>query len=59
MHLYRITIDSRVSGQALVSVERDTTGSGSSYATLIGAFNAMTAGGQAAVPERPSSSGCG
>lgn len=50
-HLYRITIDSRVSGQTLVSVERDTTGSGNSYATLIGAFNAMTASGQAAVPE--------
>lgn len=50
-HLYRLTIDSRVAGQTLVSVERDTTGSGNNYATLIGAFNAMTASGQAAVPE--------
>lgn len=49
-HLYRITVDSRVSGRALVSVERDTTGTGSSFGTLINSFDAASASGQAAVP---------
>lgn len=48
---FRITIDNSDSVQALVKVERDTTGSGSSYATVVPAFNARgTSSGQAAVP---------
>lgn len=49
-HLYRVTVDSRTSGQALVSVERDTTGTGNSYTTLINSFNAASQTGQAAIP---------
>ncbi|GAB2902697.1 MSHA fimbrial biogenesis protein MshQ [Uliginosibacterium flavum] len=49
-HLYRVTVDSRVAGQALVSVERDTTGAGTSYTSLISSFNAAAASGQAAIP---------
>lgn len=49
-HMYRVTLDSRVSGQTLMSVERDTTGAGTAYSTLINSFNVAAASGQAAVP---------
>ncbi|WP_148861651.1 DUF6701 domain-containing protein [Marinobacter fonticola] len=48
---YRITVDSRRSGEALVSVERDTTGTGNSYQQLVAPFNALNEPGQPAVPE--------
>ncbi|MDX1802152.1 MAG: DUF6701 domain-containing protein, partial [Marinobacter sp.] len=47
---YRITIDSRTAGQAQVSVERDTTGTGNNYQTLIAPFDALGSSGQPAVP---------
>lgn len=46
-HKYQLTIDSRVSGQSMVKVERDT---GSGYATLIDWFNAQSQSGQTQVP---------
>jgi len=48
---YRITVDSRLAGQAIVSVERDTSGSGNNFQTLIAPFNALAEPGQPAVPE--------
>jgi len=48
---YRIIIDSRQAGEAIVSVERDLSGTGSSYNTLIAPFNALDEPGQPAVPE--------
>ena len=47
---YRITVDSRTSGQAIVSVERDVTGTGSNYQMLVAPFDALSVGGQPAVP---------
>ncbi|MFM5501163.1 DUF6701 domain-containing protein [Aeromonas veronii] len=46
-HKYQLTIDSRVSGQSMVKVQRDT---GSGYVTLIDSFNAQTQSGQTQVP---------
>lgn len=47
-HRYRITVDSRVSGQAIVSVERN---AGGGFNELIAPFNALSGTGQAAVPD--------
>ncbi|PPA28428.1 MSHA biogenesis protein MshQ [Aeromonas jandaei] len=46
-HRYRITVDSRTSGQSLVKVERDT---GGGYNTLISPINMLSQTGQTAVP---------
>lgn len=47
-HRYRITVDSRIAGEAIVSVERDT---GSGFSQVIAPFNALTFAGQSPVPE--------
>lgn len=47
-HRYRLRVDSRTSGQALVLIERNT---GSGYVTLIPQFNAIGQTGQSAIPE--------
>jgi len=49
-HRYRISIDHSNNSNAFVTVERDTTGSGSNYATIIPQYDAKTQSGQAAVP---------
>ncbi|HHQ4561552.1 TPA: DUF6701 domain-containing protein [Aeromonas veronii] len=46
-HKYQLTIDSRISGQSMIKVERD---SGSGYVTLIDGFNVQNQSGQAQVP---------
>lgn len=47
-HHYRLTVDSRLSGQAQVLIERDT---GAGYVTLIPQFNAIGQTGQAQIPD--------
>ncbi|GAB3241405.1 MSHA fimbrial biogenesis protein MshQ [Pseudaeromonas pectinilytica] len=47
VHRYRLTVDSRTSGQALVTIQRNT---GSGYITLIPTFNAIGQTDQAALP---------
>ena len=47
---YRFIIDAAAAGQTYVTVDRDTTGSGNSYANLIPTFNIAAASGQAALP---------
>jgi len=47
-HSYRLTVDSRISGQSMVKVERNT---GSGYITEIGSFNVVGLAGQSVVPE--------
>lgn len=47
---FRITIDHSDSIHAYVSVERDLSGNGSSYSTLVPAFDAKASSTQAAVP---------
>ena len=49
-HTYRITVDGRVDGQALVTVERDS-GAGFMVLPNLDAVNALAAFGQAALPE--------
>ncbi len=49
-HRYRITIDHSNGVNAWTSVERDTSGTGTAYATLIAAYDAKAEAGQAAVP---------
>ncbi|PMG77921.1 MSHA biogenesis protein MshQ [Shewanella sp. 10N.286.51.B7] len=47
-HRYRIVIDSRVSGQSLVSVSRDT---GSGFVEIVPQFDILSFASQAAVPD--------
>jgi len=49
-HRYRVTVDHSDSLHAWVTVDRDTTGSGNSYATLIPTYDAKAISSQAAVP---------
>ncbi|WP_144212328.1 DUF6701 domain-containing protein [Shewanella donghaensis] len=48
-HRYRITVDSQVAGQSMVSVERDT-GDGNGYVMLISPFDAASEPNQSEVP---------
>lgn len=47
-HTYEIIVDSRVPGEALVSIRRDT---GSGMSTIIESFDALAEDGQAAMPD--------
>ena len=47
-HRYRLTVDSRVSGQSMVKIERNT---GSGYITEIDSFNVVGLAGQSVLPE--------
>lgn len=49
-HLYRVTIDARTSGRAMVSVERDTGGSGNAYTSLFAPINVLSLAGQSSLP---------
>ena len=49
-HRYRIVIDSRLPGQAVVSVERDTK-NGNGFQALVNPFNALAIPAQGPVPE--------
>lgn len=49
-HKYRITVDHSDGESAWTSVERDTTGVGDAYVTIIPAFDAKAQPGQSAVP---------
>lgn len=49
-HRYRITIDHSDNVHAYVTVERDTTATGSSYSTIIAAYDAKAQTGQIALP---------
>jgi MSHA biogenesis protein MshQ len=49
-HRYRVIVDHSNSVNAFVSVERDTTGGGASYTTLVAPYDAKAQAGQAAVP---------
>ena len=49
-HKYRIKVDSTITGQAWVSVERDVR-NGNGYQALVPAFNARAISGQGAVPK--------
>lgn len=49
-HLYRVTVDSRTPGKTLVKVERDTSGFGTRYTTLIPSYDVRTGGSQGSVP---------
>ncbi|WP_313507060.1 DUF6701 domain-containing protein [Stutzerimonas nitrititolerans] len=50
-HLYRVTIDSRTRGKTLVTVERDTGGSGRNYSTLVSAYDVQAHSTQDSVPD--------
>ncbi len=50
-HKYRIIVDSRTADTATISVERDTSGTGSNYTTLIGPYDVLSDSNQAAVPD--------
>jgi MSHA biogenesis protein MshQ len=47
---YRIIIDAAAANQTYVTVDRDTTGLGTSYTNLIPTFNLQAASGQATIP---------
>ncbi|WP_051207069.1 DUF6701 domain-containing protein [Saccharospirillum impatiens] len=50
-HKYRVIVDSRALGTATISIERDTTGTGNSYTTLIGPYDVLSDTNQASVPD--------
>ncbi|MFT3928994.1 MAG: hypothetical protein QM709_01750 [Spongiibacteraceae bacterium] len=49
-HRYRIVIDAAAAGQTYVTVDRDTTGAGTSYTNLIPTFNVEGSAAQATIP---------
>ena len=50
-HRYRVTIDARNDSSIPVTIERDTTGAGTSYSTLISVADVKNAVGQSAIPD--------